>query len=203
MLASYVPARCRPTWQGTVRDARITSARRLGCHSKRRPSCSHDDQVLHAAATNRCSRLSARSLHLDEVQAGVQGDGGHGAGVVVRQLHGPVPLAGIPVEQQPQGGSHHLLRPHMLSCNWMSQRALSCLHCRPGCRSNRALRATAELAVMCLESLQGPALVQQPSACLHAALAESPEALTGASLPLAPAEAPPGCWPCSSKCHRP
>ena len=46
---------------------------------------------------------------LDEVGARVQGDGGHGVGVVVRHLHRPVPLAGVAVQQQPQARTRHLL----------------------------------------------------------------------------------------------
>ena len=48
--------------------------------------------------------------HLAEVHAGVQGDGGHGARVVVRHLDGPVPLAGVPVERQPQRCARQLVQ---------------------------------------------------------------------------------------------
>ena len=53
-------------------------------------------------STGLCPAWQARP-HLTEVHPGVQGDGGHGGGVVVGHLHGAVPLAGVPVQQQPDG----------------------------------------------------------------------------------------------------
>lgn len=47
---------------------------------------------------------------LNEVHAGVEGDGGHGAGVVVGHLDGAVPLGGVAVEQQAQRGARQLVQ---------------------------------------------------------------------------------------------
>ena len=52
----------------------------------------------------------AGGARLDEVHAGVQGDGRHGAGVVVGHLDGAVPLGGVAVEQQAQRSACQLMQ---------------------------------------------------------------------------------------------
>lgn len=47
---------------------------------------------------------------LDEVHAGVEGDGGHGACVVVGHLDGAVPLGRVAIEQQAQRGARQLVQ---------------------------------------------------------------------------------------------
>lgn len=46
---------------------------------------------------------------LYDVHASVERDGGHGACVVVRHLHGPVPLAAVTIQQHPQAGLGQLV----------------------------------------------------------------------------------------------
>lgn len=48
-------------------------------------------------------------LHLYEVHASVEGDGGHGACVVVWHLHCPIPLATVPIEKHTEASSDQLV----------------------------------------------------------------------------------------------
>ena len=56
------------------------------------------------------TRTPGVGSRLDEVHAGVEGDGGHGAGVVVGHLDGAVPLGGVAVEEQAQRGARQLMQ---------------------------------------------------------------------------------------------
>ena len=58
---------------------------------------------------------SSARARLDEMHAGVQGDGGHGARVVVRHLQRAVPLAGVPAEHQPHRRARQLVQRRHLS----------------------------------------------------------------------------------------
>ncbi|KAA6423741.1 MAG: hypothetical protein FRX49_06312 [Trebouxia sp. A1-2] len=48
--------------------------------------------------------------YLDEVHAGVERDRGHGACVVVRHLHGSVPLAAVTIQQHSDASPHQLIQ---------------------------------------------------------------------------------------------
>lgn len=48
--------------------------------------------------------------YLYDVHASVEGDGGHGACVVVGHLHGPVPLAAVTIQQHPQARLGQLIQ---------------------------------------------------------------------------------------------
>ncbi len=48
--------------------------------------------------------------HLYEMHASVEGNRRHGASVVVGHLHGTVPLAAIPIQQDPDAGPDNLIQ---------------------------------------------------------------------------------------------
>lgn len=58
---------------------------------------------------HQCSSECLGELHLYEVHASVEGDGGHRPGVVVRHLHGPVPLATVTIQQHSEASSDQLV----------------------------------------------------------------------------------------------
>ena len=51
-----------------------------------------------------------QATDLYKVHASVERDGGHGAGVIVRHLHGPVPLAAVPIQEHPEPRSDQLIQ---------------------------------------------------------------------------------------------
>lgn len=53
-------------------------------------------------------------VYLYEVHASVERNGGHGASVVVRHLHCPVPLAAVAIEQHSEASSDQLIESRNL-----------------------------------------------------------------------------------------
>ena len=82
--------------------------RALACCASSSGTCrSHQ---LEPSASDATGREDEQAAHLNEVRAGMEGHRRHGVRVVVGHLHRPVPLAGVPVQQQPQPGSRNFLR---------------------------------------------------------------------------------------------
>ena len=64
--------------------------------------------------TTATSCMGQQRHYLDEVHASVEGDGGHGACVVVWHLHGSVPLAAVSIQQHPDASPHQLIQSRNL-----------------------------------------------------------------------------------------